>query len=169
MAKRKGKIRQQNAPKRESRKFLIIAAIAAVVILVIAGNLLLYQKEQVPAGQEVSRAGAAEAGSPADHFQKLLGRWRRPDGGYIIDIRSVDPDGNMAAGYFNPSSINVSQARAQQRDGKIQVFIELRDRGYPGATYSLTLGPKGAVLAGSYFQPAAGQSFGVVFSRLPSP
>ena len=35
-------------------------------------------------------------------FHVLKGRWLRPDGGYIIQIRSVDGSGKMDAGYFNP-------------------------------------------------------------------
>ncbi|MBW1790547.1 MAG: hypothetical protein JRK53_28755, partial [Deltaproteobacteria bacterium] len=31
----------------------------------------------------------------ADDFQPLVGRWQRTDGGYIIDIRSIDTDGTI--------------------------------------------------------------------------
>jgi len=105
----------------------------------------------------------------SERFQILIGRWRRPDGGYVLEIYRVEPGGRLQAAYFNPRSIHVSQARAEQKEGKVQVFIELKDVGYPGATYTLTLDAEQGVLAGSYFQPTAGQSFAVVFYRLPSP
>ena len=171
MGKRKKK--QPELPDRKSRRSLILPVIAVVAVLVIAGGLLLSKKDTTPRvqKQDVSRAGtaASKASTPSasDRFQRLVGRWRRPDGGYIIDIRNVDARGNLLAGYFNPRSIHVSQARAALKEGKIQVFIELTDTGYPGATYSLTYEPKRDVLAGLYFQPTAGRNFEVIFARLP--
>ena len=44
----------------------------------------------------------------------------------------------MAAAYFNPRPINVSQAEAALDGTTVKVFIELRDVNYPGATYHLT-------------------------------
>jgi hypothetical protein len=99
-------------------------------------------------------------------FETLEGRWLRPDGGYIVQIRSVDGSGKMDAGYFNPRPINVSKAQATRESGKIKIFIELRDTGYPGSTYILTLDPKEDVLRGVYFQAAMKQSFDVYFTRM---
>jgi hypothetical protein len=42
----------------------------------------------------------------------LKGRWRRPDGGSIIEIKSVDATGKMDVAYFNPQPIRVSIAEA---------------------------------------------------------
>ena len=99
-------------------------------------------------------------------FDSLKGRWLRPDGGYVIDIRDVDASGKMDAGYFNPRPINVSQAEASQEGDTTKVFIELRDVNYPGATYNLTYNPKRDQLRGVYYQPAVRQSFDVVFIRM---
>src|SRR5512147_1971506 len=44
----------------------------------------------------------ASALIPKSAFEKLTGLWQRPDGGYLIEIRSVGPDGEMDAAYFNP-------------------------------------------------------------------
>ena len=99
-------------------------------------------------------------------FDSLKGRWLRPDGGYVIDIRDVDASGKMAAGYFNPRPINVSQAEASREGDTTKVFIELRDMNYPGATYNLTYDPKKDQLRGVYYQPALRQSFDVVFIRM---
>jgi len=104
----------------------------------------------------------------ADNFNNLVGRWLRPDGGYIIEIRNVDSNGLLKAAYFNPRPIHVSQARLTVADKEPQLFIELRDTGYPGATYTLIYHPKQDVLAGLYYQPKVSQSFEVIFVRMNS-
>ena len=110
------------------------------------------------------RTGAGTGTKTA--FDSLKGRWLRPDGGYVIDIRDVDASGKMAAGYFNPRPINVSQAEASREGDTTKVFIELRDVNYPGATYNLTYDPERDQLRGVYYQPALRQSFDVVFIRM---
>jgi hypothetical protein len=99
-------------------------------------------------------------------FALLKGRWRRPDGGYVVDIKDIDPTGSMDTAYFNPRPIRVSKAEAT-RDGAVtKVFIELRDVGYPGSTYTLTYDPRTDQLKGLYFQAAIQQTFDVVFFRI---
>lgn len=105
---------------------------------------------------------AASSGLP---LSRVTGRWQRTEGGYVIDIRRVDADGRLQAAYFNPRPINVSKATAADAGGALRVFVELRDAGYPGATYSLTYDPQADRLFGLYTQPAAGQTFDVVFVR----
>ena len=73
----------------------------------------------------------AFAQAPPD-FMALRGRWVRTDGGYVIDIKSVDPGGQMQAAYYNPNPINVSRAEAARSGAAATVFIELRGPGYPG-------------------------------------
>jgi hypothetical protein len=97
--------------------------------------------------------------------QRLVGRWQRTDAGYEIDIRHVDRNGTVEAVYLNPNQIHVSQARASDAEGGLDLFIELRDVGYPGATYQLRYSPEHDVLAGLYYQPTAGQTFEVAFER----
>jgi hypothetical protein len=99
-------------------------------------------------------------------FDVLKGRWLRPDGGYIIQIKNVDGSGRIEAGYFNPRPINVAKAQATGEKGKLKVFIELRDVGYPGSTYTLTYDSKDDVLRGVYYQAAMKQSFDVYFTRM---
>jgi hypothetical protein len=99
-------------------------------------------------------------------FDVLKGRWLRPDGGYILDIRHVGGDGKMDASYFNPRPINVSKAEVTKEGGKMKVFVELRDTGYPGSVYTLTYEPKEDVLRGVYFQAAVKQNFDVYFTRM---
>jgi hypothetical protein len=98
-------------------------------------------------------------------FGKLAGRWLRPDGGYVLDIRKIRPDGTIEATYLNPRPINVSQARASRDGSTVRVFVELRAPNYPGSTYTLTYDAKRDELYGVYFQALEGRSFDVVFVR----
>jgi len=102
----------------------------------------------------------------ANDFQPLIGRWQRTDGGYIIEIRSIAPDGKMAAGYYNPRPINVEQALASVSNGRIKVEVKLRDVGYPGSAYTLVYAPDKDVLLGYYYHAVSGQHFEVVFVRV---
>ena len=114
---------------------------------------------------EGSKRTQASSQVEAVDYAKLVGRWLRPDGGYIIEIQSVDINGQIKAAYYNPRSINVSQSLASQKDGIIEIFIELRDTGYPGATYTLKYDKGNDILAGLYYQPSIGQTFDVQFVR----
>ncbi len=98
---------------------------------------------------------------------KLVGSWQRPDGGYVIEIRGVDRGGRLAASYFNPNPIRVEQAEWKADHGTLTVFVELRDRNYPGATYRLSYVPETDNLTGKYHQPLVGETFEVEFARMP--
>jgi len=113
---------------------------------------------------EASSANPAAAETKPE-FEKLKGRWRRPDGGYILEIKSIADSGAMDAAYFNPKSIHVARAEAS-RDGGAKVFIELRDVNYPGSTYALTYEPASDQLKGIYYQAVEGQRFQVTFVRV---
>ena len=111
--------------------------------------------------------GAASVAFAADQgFEKLEGRWRRADGGYVLDIRKVRPDGAMDAAYLNPRSINVSKAQATRDGATVRVFVELRAPNYPGSTYTLTYDSKRDELYGVYYQAVEGRRFDVVFARM---
>ena len=99
-------------------------------------------------------------------YQMLKGRWQRNDGGYVIDIRSVEPGGKLTAGYFNPRPINVAKAEASRDGETVRVFIELRDVNYPGSTYTLTFDPAADRLSGIYFQAIERVTYDVYFTRL---
>lgn len=98
-------------------------------------------------------------------YDALKGRWTRTEGGYIVEIRDVDPSGKMNVGYLNPRPINVAKAQASRKDGRVEAFIELRDTGYPGCTYTLAYDPRNDRLAGVYFQAAIQQRYAVTFER----
>jgi hypothetical protein len=102
----------------------------------------------------------------ADDFQALMGRWQRTDGGYVIEIRSIAPDGKIKAGYFNPRPINVEQAQASKDKELIKVEMTLRDVGYPGSAYTLVYLPEKEALLGQYYHAVSRQYFDVLFVRM---
>ena len=169
--KSKKRSRTGKASSRKRRNFPTLLLIIVCAGVAIAGVLVLFnkypsethKKPGISATGPSNRSNAPTA--TPENLRKLVGRWVRPDGGYVIDIRKVDVDGTLQAAYFNPRPIHVSQARVTQKDGEIQIFIELRDVGYPGATYALRYNAKHDVLTGLYHQPTVGQTFDVVFMR----
>jgi len=114
-------------------------------------------------GAEKGDSATGEKARP--DFGALKGRWLRPDGGYILSVKNVDTGGKIDAAYYNPRPINVSKAQATQEGATLKVFIELRDAGYPGSTYTLIYDPKTDRLGGVYYQAAMGQRFDVIFVR----
>ena len=113
-------------------------------------------------------AQAADVPPVADQTDplKVVGRWQRTDGGYILDLRNPTFDGGLAATYFNPQPINVARSGWALKDGTLLVLVELRDKGYPGSTYTLAYRPDTDRLVGIYFQAAVQQQFEVVFERV---
>jgi hypothetical protein len=120
--------------------------------------------------RSVTLATNAPAAAPeaSPRFTRLLGRWERPDGGYVLALNAVDPQGKLDANYFNPGSIRVERALALSETGATKVFVLLRDENYPGCTYSLTYDEKADQLYGQYFQASQQQTYDVVFARLPA-
>lgn len=117
----------------------------------------------LPAPAQV-RAEAPAA--PADSaFAALQGRWMRPDGGYVINIRSVAASGKLDASYANPSPLPFARAEATRDEKTIKLFFELRAGGYNGSTYTLIYDPANDILRGVYYQAVAQQKFDVYFTR----
>ena len=141
-----------------------------LVALLAAGVLVAYWRNEaapLPAATVVTVTNQPAFVATANSvLGKLNGHWRRPDGGYVIEIRNVESSGKMDASYFNPRPIHVAKAEAVQTGGTARVFIELRDVNYPGSTYTLTYDPLNDDLKGIYFQAALQQTFDVGFVRL---
>lgn len=116
-----------------------------------------------PATAQQAPAAAAKA---APSLDTLVGRWVRSEGGYVVEIRGVAPDGRLQASYFNPRSIHVAKADASRKGSAIEVFIELRDVNYPGSTYTLAYDAKSDRLVGRYYQAVARETFDVFFVRM---
>jgi hypothetical protein len=151
---------QLSAP--AGRRIYRFAAFAALVLLLAAVGFWWGKDHQ--AGTTAENA-PRPATVPDPGFEKLTGRWQRPDGGYILEVRSVDPGGRMSAAYFNPLPVNVAKAEASREGGSVNVFVELRDVNYPGSTYTLSYDAARDVLRGRYFHAAGGQTYDVYFVR----
>lgn len=98
-------------------------------------------------------------------FDALQGRWMRPDGGYVINIRSVAASGKLDASYANPNPLPFARAEATRDEKTIKLFFELRAGGYNGSTYTLIYDPANDILRGVYYQAVAQQKFDVYFTR----
>ena len=145
-----------------SRLSPVLCVVALCGLLVSCGSKT--ETAPLPQAPETNAAPSAKAASP--ELAKLVGKWERPDGGYIVEIKSVDASGKMAVGYFNPDPINVSRAAAWRDKETTRVFLELRDANYPGCTYTLEHNPQSDQLFGQYYQAAMQQTFEVVFTRV---
>ncbi len=115
-----------------------------------------------------AKAPSAEVRQPAKapfDFRRLIGQWKRTDGNYVIEIRSIDANGRMEAVYTNPRPINISLAEAFREADSAKVYIVLWDQGYPGTTYELTYLPKKDALSGACYLLPTGKRLPVVFTR----
>jgi len=133
--------------------------VPAAIFLVLIGLIAL-----APA---VAMAGDADAVRLIDKndVQHIVGRWVRPDGGYMLDLKEIEKDGTLKAAYFNPTPINVYRAELYWKQDAITIFVELRDLNYPGSTYNLIYDPKTDRLVGTYFQAVQKVSYDIEFMR----
>jgi len=112
-----------------------------------------------------STSPVTEANTTKPDLTRLVGRWLRPDGGYILEIRSASPDGKLDLGYFNPNPIHVARAEWVMKDNKLYVMAELQDVNYPGSTYGLEYRVDSDHLLGTYYQAVEKSTFDVEFVR----
>jgi len=154
------------------RRVSVLTVTLVLAVAIVATFALLRGRQPggmgfpLPSSPAPSISLAAPADSAESGFRALSGRWLRPDGGYILDIRDVDARGKIDAVYLNPRSIPVARAEATRDGSTVKVFVELRAPGYPGSTYTLIYDPMRDQLAGIYFQAALQQRFDVVFMRM---
>jgi hypothetical protein len=99
-------------------------------------------------------------------YKRLAGKWVRPDGGYVLQLRNVESNGELKASYYNPKSINVGTSNWKVDDGNLTVFVELQDINYQGSTYTLQYDPEYDRLKGPYFQAPTGMTYEVEFYRV---
>ena len=109
-------------------------------------------------------AGSAATAQNID-INVLQGAWVRPDGGYVILIKNVGPNGQLEAMYFNPNPLPFAKAQASRQSTALRLFFELQAGGYAGSTYTLTYDPASDQLKGIYYQAVAKQKFDVYFVR----
>jgi hypothetical protein len=111
-------------------------------------------------------AAASQNLLPDTERRKLIGRWRRSDANYVLEINRVAPDGQIDAAYLNPKPIHVSKAIATSESGKVKIMVELRDRLYPGSYYTLTYDSGDDRLSGVYHHLGVNQEYDVVFMHM---
>jgi hypothetical protein len=155
-----------------------VAGLAALIALASCKKADAPATKSEPAAAAPAAAGAPSAttaaapapkpGAVPDAVKKVLGKWLRSDGTYVLELRSADLSGVVDAGYFNPKSIHVSRAIWMQGPAGLQVMVELNDVGYPGATYVLSYDAAGDRLVGQYTQPQMQQTFDIDFVRQPA-
>jgi hypothetical protein len=147
---------------------LVLTVITAIVCMFLIRKMNIFNctEPAAPEGARWESMQVVEVVSEPVYLQNLVGQWVRTDSPYVIEIRQVGEDGKLEAGYYNPRSINVSIAKAENKNGTLEVFVELRDTGYPGSNYNLKYNPGNDTLEGIYFQAALQQQFNVTFMRL---
>jgi hypothetical protein len=177
MTMTKGKRRRPSSRKPSTkygvRRVSVLTVTLVLAVGIVATFVLLRGRQPEDTGSSLPSPPAPRSSltAPADSaesgFRVLSGRWLRPDGGYILDIRDVDARGMIEAAYLNPRPIPVARAEATHDRSTVNVFVELRAPGYPGSTYTLTYDPQRDQLQGIYFQAALQQRFDVAFVRVP--
>jgi hypothetical protein len=108
---------------------------------------------------------ASASSTEAPQFSVLVGKWVRVEGGYIIHINAIGPNGTIEASYANPKPLPFSTATASHEGSATKLFFELRAGGYGGSTYTLNYDSASDTLRGVYDQVVVKQKFDVVFVR----
>ncbi len=94
------------------------------------------------------------------------GQWLRTDGTYQLVVEQQQ-DGSLTGTYLNPRPVNVQKVEVQLKGEREHLVVILNDVGYPGAVYDLVYSPTADRLVGTYFNPGAGQTYDVSFTRQP--
>lgn len=118
---------------------------------------------QAPAPAKAAAPSQAAAGRV--DVDVLKGTWVRPDGGYVIAIKSIGPSGALEATYFNPRELPFAKAQALPEGASLRAIFELQAGGYGGSRYELSYDPASDRLTGTFYQAVAKQKFAVYFVR----
>lgn len=148
-------------------RILIVAGVLGLVIVCVLGLFKARSYSQTPFILPADAPCPSVPGPMMAEFEKLKGKWLRPDGGYVLEIRKLLQDNMLEAAYFNPSPIHVGKARLCKERGFVKVFVELQDVNYPGSTYTLIYDADNDQLCGVYYQATSQQEYQIVFERLP--
>lgn len=134
-------------------------------LLLLAGAVSCGPRDAKRVHPAASPAAGAGHASTAVAFDRLVGRWLRADGGYVLEIRAVSPDGRVDASYLNPRPIHVARAEAARGGDIVTLLVELRDVNYPGSRYRLWYDAARDTLEGTYYQAAQQETYDVAFAR----
>ena len=147
---------------------IIWAALLAVAVIVFWDRLFPGGGDAAAHPAQIRADGRSAETLAPPSLTRLVGRWRRSDGGYVLDIKAVHDDAKIDVTYLNPRPIHVSKAEAITKGGQVVVVVTLQDRGYPGNMYTLTYDAEADRFEGVYHHRGLKQQFDVEFSRLPS-
>jgi hypothetical protein len=151
-------------PRRKLKRTLILTGVSTLIVLLVLYSMLKQNQISI-SNDDASKATTDIPSANAPEISQLMGRWLRPDGGYILEIRSASTEGKLDVGYFNPNAINVSRAEWVKKDGKLYVMAELSDVNYPGSTYGLEYQASTDRLVGTYYQAVEKNTYDVEFVR----
>ena len=151
-----------------SRILWLMGGIVGLTLISIITAIIFVIPRKAPGAAASAPAVAAPAAeSVLVEFDKLKGKWLRPDGGYVIEIKQLLPQNDLEVAYFNPNPIHVGKARLYKERGFVKVFVELQDVNYPGSTYTLIYDRENDLLRGVYYQATQQQEYQIEFERLP--
>jgi len=120
------------------------------------------RRESPPVQAEPSQTRSSQLSA---EFETVRGKWLRPDGGYVLELKALLAENQLTAGYFNPGPIHVGEAKIYQENGFLKVFVKMQDKNYPGSTYTLIYDKESDRLRGIYFQAVQGVEYEVEFTR----
>ena len=147
--------------------WVMVGIVCAALASIIAVVFFVIPTRQGRTAASAQTAGAPAAESVLVEFEKLKGKWVRPDGGYVLEIKKLLPGNALEVGYFNPNPIHVGQAKLFKERGFTKVFVELQDVNYPGSTYTLIYDKENDLLRGVYYQATQQEEYQIYFERLP--
>ena len=159
--------------KRRHLTIMLIWGILLVLVVFLFRDRLFPSEGETPEKTPVTQPAKPVQEAPpvrkqdASKQASLVGRWRRLDGGYILAIQGIRPDGTLDAKYLNPRPIHISRAQVFRQAEHQTVVVKLQDRGYPGNIYTLTYNPKTDCLEGIYHHRGLRKQFDVKFTRMP--
>jgi len=167
MGKRKKQRRDGQKPSPPAPKPNRVPWIVGGAIALAAAAVIVIGVFRPPSRPSTPSAAPAPPAAKVEEVgaERLVGRWLRPDGGYVLEIRHAQADGRLEAAYLNPRPIHVARAEWRREGGRLRVVIELRDVNYPGSTYTLDYVLEQDRLVGAYFQAVQQQTFDVEFVR----
>ena len=157
--------------KRHNKKSILLV----IIILVMAAGCNNAPKATEPKSPQMP-ASAELKGEPGDSVKvskelqtsvsdRLIGKWQRSDGTYVLEIVSAGDSGKLTARYFNPNPINVEKAEWKIEKNSLFIRVIFRDVNYPGSTYTLEYSADKGYLYGNYFQAVEQTNYDVMFIR----
>lgn len=142
------------------------------LIVILMGAMVLFAIGWFATGTHISKTQSVNHPIPnagqaqAPDYGPLIGQWQRSDdNGQLLQINGVGTDGRIDCAYSNPHPVDVAHAETITKGDTIELFLELKDKGYPVAAYQLLYHPDRKILTGLYYQRADGIRYGVTFTR----